>query len=79
MSDQYVSVTRQRFIKDMQIKRLLPKTQRMYRLAMRGFTQFLRRSPDSVTTENLGAFQLDMKGQGVDATIFNNRLTAFIT
>ncbi|MGR3609654.1 MAG: site-specific integrase [Sulfitobacter sp.] len=75
MSDQYVPVLRQRFIEDMQIKGLLPKTQTMYLRAMRDFTQFLGRSPDSATTEDLRAFQLDMKGRGVGAPTFNNRLT----
>jgi integrase/recombinase XerD len=44
MSDQYVPVLRQRFLEDMQIKGLLPKTQTMYLRAMREFTRFLGRS-----------------------------------
>ena len=75
MSDQYVPVLRQRFIEDMQIKGLLPKTQTMYLRVMRDFTQFLGRSPDSATTEDLRAFQLDIKDRGVGAPTFNNRLT----
>jgi len=36
MSDQYVPALRQRFVEDMRIKGLQPKTQTMYLRAMRG-------------------------------------------
>jgi len=75
MSDQYVPALRQRFLEDMQIKGLQPKTQTMYLRAMRDFTRFLRHAPDSATPEELRAFQLDMKERGVGAPTFNNRLT----
>ena len=75
MSDQYVPALRQRFLEDMQIKGLQPKTQTMYLRGMRDFTRFLRRSPDTATPEDLRAFQLDMKERGVGAPTFNNRLT----
>lgn len=75
MSDKYVPALRQRFLEDMQIKGLLPKTQTMYLRAMREFTRFLGRSPDTATSEDLRAFQLDMKERGVGAPTFNNRLT----
>ena len=41
MSDQYVPALRQRFLEDMQIKGLQPKTQTMYLRGMREFTRFL--------------------------------------
>lgn len=75
MTDQYVPKLRQRFLEDMQIKGLQPKTQTMYLRAMRDFTRFLGHSPDSATPEELRAFQLDMKERGVGAPTFNNRLT----
>ena len=75
MTDQYVPALRQRFLDDMRIKGLLPKTQTMYLRAMREFTRFLGHSPDTATPEELRAFQLDMKERGVGAPTFNNRLT----
>jgi len=75
MTDQYVPKLRQRFLEDMRIKGLQPKTQTMYLPAMREFTRYLGHSPDSATPEELRAFQLDMKERGVGAPTFNNRLT----
>ena len=75
MSDHYVPALRQRFLEDMQIKGLQPKTQTMYLRGMRDFTGFLGHSPDAATTEELRAFQLDMKERGIGAPTFNNRLT----
>ncbi len=45
MSDQYVPALRRRFLEDMRIRGLLPKTQTMYLRAMRAFTRFLGHSP----------------------------------
>ena len=75
MTDHYVPKLRQRFLEDMRIKGLLPKTQTMYLRAMREFTRFLGHSPDTATPEELRAFQLDMKERGIGAPTFNNRLT----
>ena len=75
MTDQYVPALRQRFLEDMRIKGLQPKTQTMYLRAMRDFTRYLGHSPDTVTPEELRAFQLDMKERSVGAPTFNNRLT----
>ena len=67
MTDQYVPALRQRFLEDMQIKGLQPKTQTMYLRGMREFTRFLGHAPDTATPEELRAFQLDMKKKGVGA------------
>ncbi|WP_288960273.1 site-specific integrase [uncultured Sulfitobacter sp.] len=75
MSEQYVPPLRRRFVEDMRIKGLQPKTRTMYLRAMRDFTRFLGHEPDSATPEELRAFQLDMKEKGVGAPTFNNRLT----
>ena len=75
MSDHHIPALRRRFLEDMRIKGLLPKTQTMYLRAMREFTRFLGHSPDAATPEELRAFQLDMKERGVGAPTFNNRLT----
>ena len=75
MTDQPMPALRRRFLDDMRIKGLLPKTQTMHLRAMREFTRFLGHSPDTATPEELRAFQLDMKERGVGAPTFNNRLT----
>jgi integrase-like protein len=75
MSDQHVPALRRRFLEDMRIKGLQPKTQTMYLRAMRDFTRFLGRSPDTATPEDLRAFQLDMSENGTGSATFNNRLS----
>ncbi len=75
MSEHSIPVLRQRFLEDMRIKGLNPKTQTMYLRAMREFTKFLERSPDTATPEDLRAFQLDMSQKGIGAPTFNNRLS----
>ena len=75
MSDQHVPALRRRFLEDMRIKGLQPKTQTMYLRAMRDFTRFLGRSPDTATPEDLRAFQLDMSRKGTGSATFNNRLS----
>ena len=47
MTYQYVPPLRHRFLEDMRIKGLQPKTQTMYLRAMREFTRYLGHSPDS--------------------------------
>ena len=75
MSDQHVPALRRRFLEDMRIKDLKPKTQTMYLRAMRDFTRFPGRSPDTATPEDLRAFQLDMSEKGTGSATFNNRLS----
>ncbi|WP_198663037.1 phage integrase N-terminal SAM-like domain-containing protein [Cohaesibacter intestini] len=65
MSNQHMPALRLRFLEDMRIKGLMPKTQTMYLRAMREFTRFLGHSPDSATPEELRSFQLDTKEHGV--------------
>ena len=43
--------------------------QTMYLRAMRDFTRFLGRSPDTATPEDLRAFQLDMSEKGSNGPI----------
>ena len=50
MTDQHVPKLRQRFLEDMRIKGLQPKTQTMYLRAMRDFTRFLGHSPVSASS-----------------------------
>ena len=54
---------------------LLPNTQTMYLRAMREFTRFPCRSPDTATPEDLRAFQFDKKEHNIGAPTFNNQVT----
>lgn len=62
MSDQYVPALRQRFLEDMQIKGLQPKTQTMYLRGMRDFLLFnlnapVLREPKNYRTPANGQYQ----------------------
>ena len=61
MSEHHIPPLSRRFLEDMRIKGLQPKTQTMDVRAMREFTRFLWHSPDSATPEELRAFQLNTK------------------
>ena len=51
---------RQRMIEDMRMRKLEPKTQEAYIRAVRKLTEFLKRSPDTATVEDLRNFQLHL-------------------
>ncbi len=57
---QNVSPLRLRMIEDMRMRKLAPKTQAAYIRSVRKFTQYLRRSPDSATVEDLRNYQLHL-------------------
>ena len=57
---QPVSPLRQRMLEDMQLRKVGLSTQRNYIRAVRRLAQFLRRSPDRATAEDLRRFQLDL-------------------
>ena len=48
-----VSPLRQRMVEDMRLRKLAPKTQAAYILAVRKFTKFLGHSPDTAKDEDL--------------------------
>jgi site-specific recombinase XerD len=60
----------------MTIRKLAPKTQASYILAFRNFTNFLGRSPDQASTENLRGYQLHLASSGVAAPSQNATVTA---
>ena len=66
---------RQRMIEDMTMRKLNPKTQSAYIRAVRKLAQFLGRSPDLASPEDLRAFQLQLVEQGVSSTTINATLT----
>ena len=51
---------RQRMIEDMRMRKLGQKTQDAYIRAVRKLTEFLKRSPDTATVEDLRNFQLHL-------------------
>ena len=73
MSDRYGPAPGQRFLEDMRIKGLQPKT--LYLRRMRDVSWFPGHAPDSSRPADLRAFQLDMKARGVGAPTFYSRLT----
>ncbi|MGV0974466.1 MAG: phage integrase N-terminal SAM-like domain-containing protein [Azonexus sp.] len=55
-----ISPLRQRMIDDMRMRKLNPKTQTAYVRAVRNFTKYLGRSPDTATVEDLRNYQLHL-------------------
>ena len=70
-----VSPLRQRMIEDMRMRKLNPHTQEGYIRAVRKFTQYLGRSPDTATVEDLRNFQLHLVDHGVSPITLNATIT----
>ena len=70
-----VSPLRQRMIEDMRMRKLNPHTQDGYIRAVRKFTQYLGRSPDTATVEDLRNFQLYLVDHGISPITLNATLT----
>ena len=70
-----ISPLRQRMIEDMMMRKLSPKTQSAYIRAVKNFTRFIRRSPDTACTEDLRQFQLYLVGQGIASGNLNATIT----
>ena len=75
-SKKSISPLRQRMIEDMSMRKLSPKTQTGYIRAVKNFTRFLRRSPDTASPEDLRRFQLHMVSSGVSRISINATITA---
>ena len=71
-----ISRLRQRFIDDMTLRKLAPRTQEGYIRAVKKLALFLGHSPHTATAEELRRFQLQMVKDGVSATTLNATLTA---
>jgi site-specific recombinase XerD len=74
-SNQAVTPLRQRMLEDMRMRKLSPKTQTAYIRAVRYLAGFVRRSPDTVTAEDLRRFQLHMVERGVSPVLLNATIT----
>ena len=71
-----ISPLRQRMIEDMRLRKLSEKTQVGYLHAVREFTVFLGRAPDTATAEDLRRYQLHLADHGVGRPSLNAALTA---
>lgn len=70
-----VSPLRQRMIEDMRMRKLSPKTQSGYIRAVRHFTGWLHRSPDTASAEDLRRYQLHCVDRGVSPITLNATIT----
>ena len=70
-----ISPLRQRMIDDMRMRKLNPKTQTGYIRAVRNFTRYLGRSPDTATVEDLRNYQLHLVDAGTSPISVNAAIT----
>lgn len=76
MTKERVSPLRLRMMEDMRIRGMGDKAQKSHIRALKDFTRFLKRSPDTATPEDLRAYQLHMTDTGVTPSTFNTRIVA---
>jgi site-specific recombinase XerD len=70
-----ISPLRQRMTEDMVLRKLSPKTQAAYIRAVKNFTRFIHRSPDTASAEDLRQFQLYLVEQGIASGNLNATIT----
>jgi len=66
-----ISPLRQRMLDDLRMRKLSPKTQSAYIRAVRNFTKYLGRSPDTATIDDLRNYQLHLVDAGTSPTSLN--------
>jgi site-specific recombinase XerD len=76
MTDQAISPLRRRLIEDMTIRRLSPKTQLHYTRHIKRFANFLGRSADKATAEDVHRYQLHQGSIGTTVPTVNVSATA---
>lgn len=69
---QAISQLRQRMLDDMRMRKLSPKTQSGYIRAVKKFSDFLGRLPDTATDEDLRRYQLFLVEMGIPLTQVRN-------
>ena len=74
-SMQAIPPLRQRMIEDMRMRKLADKTQSHYIRAVRRFTRYLGRSPDTASIEDLRRYQLHLVDQGISPVLLNATIT----
>ncbi len=70
-----ISPLRQRMLEDMALRKLSPQTQRNYIRAVKNFTRFLGRAPDTAQADDLRRYQLHRVKQGITSTTLNATIT----
>ncbi|QBX99659.1 hypothetical protein E2K80_02070 [Rhodophyticola sp. CCM32] len=76
MKEEKTTPLRERMIEDMRIRGMSPKTQQGHIRAVRYFAEFIGRSPDTATPDELRAYQLHMTDTGVSTGVFNARIVS---
>ena len=76
MKEEKTTALRQRMIEDMRIRGMGEKAQQAHIRAIKDFAIFLRRSPDTATSEELRSYQRHMTDAGVTPSTFNARIVA---
>src|SRR5262249_59163878 len=76
MTDTAISPLRGRWIEDMTIRRLSPKTQYQYIRHVKKFADFLDRSADKATAEDVHRYQLSLASSGTSVGTANVSATA---
>jgi hypothetical protein len=76
MTDKAISPLRRRLIEDMAIRRLSPKTQYQYIRHVKRFADFVGRSVDKATTEDVHRYQLWLASIGTTVPTVNVSATA---
>ena len=74
-SKQTISPLRQRMVEDMRMRKFGEKTQLDYVRAVRNFTKYLGRSPDSATVEDLRNYQLYLVDNGISPASLNSAIS----
>ncbi len=74
-SNKPISPLRRRMLEDMALRKLSAQTQAAYIRAVKNFTRFLGRSPDTAEAEDLRRYQLRMVEQGTSRTTLNATIT----
>lgn len=76
MTQEKMSPLRSRMIEDMRIRGMAETSQKAHIRALKDFTAFLGRSPDTATPDELRAYQLHMTDTEVTPSVYNARITA---
>ena len=76
MTEKAISPLRQRLVEDMTSRRLGPKTQHDYIRHVKSFADFLGRSPDKATAEDIHRYQLRLASIGTTVPTVNANASA---
>ncbi|SDR14699.1 Site-specific recombinase XerD [Rhizobiales bacterium GAS113] len=75
MPDEAMSPLRRRMIEDMTIRNMAPKTQHDYVQRVKNFAEFLGRSPDTASFEDVRRYQLHLTASGVGVPTLNQTVS----